>query len=232
MRRQSLVNYQTSKAAGPPAALGIALTKPSWQTTTTTVGPTRSASLNPSSSLLLSAMALKPEPSSPELRAELRLAPKSYAEAAEQGYSSSSPPLGNGHPMHPHETEDLNAGSPVVQLQPDSGHDTGSESGALNTHTDISSPKSDTSELNKEAPDSRYEVYEKHAESKHLPLVSTKPDGAFEGNQREDETPMQKPEAELVPGIKAGEGWHRSRYACLLPSPHFQSGPIVTVECP
>jgi hypothetical protein len=179
-------------------------------------------------------MSLNPEPAAPEERAELNLAPKSYADAAEQALEPQSSPQGNGG---------TDGTTDQAKQRPDNEAQNGSKPNgikiAVQDQTERlegvgldASPKSPTAKGGHRRKGSRSSMgsigrkhgeqmasdsdvfVEKHPNSHGDALVSVKAAPALDKHRRTD---VKRRDSELKSGRQAGAGWATSK--CVDPLP-------------
>ncbi|OCL10398.1 diacylglycerol O-acyltransferase 2A [Glonium stellatum] len=169
-------------------------------------------------------MSLNPEPSQPEEREAHNLAPKSYAEAAEEGT------LLHSHTNRLNGVKETNARSvltngsskPSTPQEPDkeqyegSGQDSTPRSPIRKGHKRNSSSRSNGSKKTKKDEHSNSQMYEQYKDGDGELLTSVKPSDNYEKEPRQDKEEGKK-KGQLVPGRMAGAGWQKSsiRFAPL-----------------
>ncbi|OCK96723.1 diacylglycerol O-acyltransferase 2A [Cenococcum geophilum 1.58] len=169
-------------------------------------------------------MSLNPEPTQPEEREAQHLAPKSYAEAAEEGASPHSHTNGLDGMKEINAESVLTNGSirPSIPQEPDkeqyegSGQDNTPRSPIRKGHKRNSSSKSNGSKKAKKDERSNSQMYEQYKDGDGVLLTSMKPSDNYEKELRQDKKETKKKD-QLVPGRMAGAGWQRSsiRFAPL-----------------
>ncbi|KAF2645800.1 diacylglycerol O-acyltransferase 2 [Massarina eburnea CBS 473.64] len=180
-------------------------------------------------------MSLNAEPSKPEERAQHDLAPKSYADAAEEALESSRGINGHHSPalnVEPSKADERAAkhlppksyaaaaeeavddklvnGAHDVAPKPRALESKTNGNGKIQLHKPNGSIGRKHGEVIKEDTDDDYEVYEKHEESNGHALTSVKPQDGYEKEMRIDKRPARRM-SELKSGRRAGAGWHKSK---------------------
>ena len=162
-------------------------------------------------------MSLNPEPSQLEERDAQHLAPKFYAEAAEEVASPHSHMNGLDGVKEVNVESVLTNGSigPSIPQEPDkeqyegSGQDNTPRSPIRKGHKRNSSLRSNGSKKAKKDERSNSQMYEQYKDGDGELLTSMKPSDNYEKELRQDKEVKKKDQ--LVPGRMAGAGWQRSR---------------------
>ncbi|PSN65323.1 diacylglycerol O-acyltransferas-like protein 2B [Corynespora cassiicola Philippines] len=156
-------------------------------------------------------MPLNPEPSAPEDREAQHLAPKSYADAAEEALHQQSRVDGTTEGTTDAKQHSQHQNHDADQLQFEgAGQDETPKSPARGSHRRNGSNKSNGSIGQKHTDMPNGDIYEKHQDGNGKPLTSVKPAVQFEKPHRTDGKPMRR-NSELKSGRQAGAGWHRSK---------------------
>jgi len=163
-------------------------------------------------------MSLNPELSQPEEREAQHLAPKSYAEAAEEGASPHSHTNGVDGVKEINTESVLTNGSirPSIPQEPDkeqyegSGQDNTPRSPIRKGRKRSSSSRPSGSKKAKKDERSNSQIYEQYKDGDGVLLTSMKPSDNYEKELRQEKKETKKKD-QLVPGRMAGAGWQRSR---------------------
>lgn len=177
-------------------------------------------------------MPLNPEPSAPEDREAQHLAPKSYADAAEEALHQQSrvDSTTEGTTDAKQHAQHQNYDADQLQFE-GAGQDETPKSPARGSHRRNGSNKSNGSIGQKHTDMPNGDMYEKHQDGNGKPLTSVKPAVQFEKPHRTDGKPMRR-NSELKSGRQAGAGWHRSKYAAPLTRNHAVQALVGVVEPP